>query len=88
LEVLLDLCREFHENALRYQEGILRDNYFSGTALEAQGELLRFYNPVTGHLLPIPPEERQARQQAEAELQRAEAEVERLRREIEQLRRR
>jgi Uma2 family endonuclease len=56
--------------------------------LEAQGELLRFYNPETGQLLPIPPEERQARQQAEAELQRAEAEVERLRRELEALRRR
>jgi Uma2 family endonuclease len=73
-----------------------------GLHLEAAGELLRFYDPATGKLLPIPPEERLAWQQAEeaqrhtrdkrtagaSRRQHAEAEVERLRREIEELRRR
>jgi Uma2 family endonuclease len=72
-----------------------------GLHLEGDGPLLRLYDPATGRRLPIPPEEREARLQAEAAQQRAErerqqaetarqqaeAEVERLRRELEELRR-
>jgi Uma2 family endonuclease len=65
-----------------------------GLHLEADGELLRLYDPAAGRRLPIPPEVEEARKLAEAERateatarQRAEAEVERLRRELEELRR-
>jgi Uma2 family endonuclease len=34
--------------------------------LEACGELLRFYNPVTGQYLPTPPEDHEARTEAES----------------------
>jgi Uma2 family endonuclease len=52
-----------------------------GLHLKGEGTLLRLFDPVTESRLPIPPEERIARQQAEAE-------VERLRRELDELRRR
>jgi Uma2 family endonuclease len=52
-----------------------------GLHLEAAGELLRLYDPLTAQWLETPPEVAEARQ-------RAEAEVERLRRENEELRRR
>jgi Uma2 family endonuclease len=55
--------------------------------LEADGELLRFWDPATGRRLPIPPEVRQSLDAAEAARRQAESEVERLRREIEELRR-
>ena len=51
-----------------------------GLHLEADGELLRFWNPASGQWLPIPPEVRQS-------LELDETEIERLRREIEELRR-
>jgi Uma2 family endonuclease len=51
-----------------------------GLHLEADGVLLRLYDPATHRWLPTPAEEHQARLQAEAE-------VERLRRELEELRR-
>jgi Uma2 family endonuclease len=72
-----------------------------GLHLEADGELLRLYDPAKKRRLPIPPEveeawrseatarrkaETKARREAEAR-QRAEAEIERLRRENEALRR-
>src|SRR5262249_4944822 len=66
-----------------------------GLHLEADGPLLRFYDPVQKVRLPIPPELLTAQQQAAEALrfqqdarQQAEAEVERLRRELEELRRR
>ncbi|MBY0526066.1 MAG: Uma2 family endonuclease [Gemmataceae bacterium] len=73
-----------------------------GLHLEADGEMLRFYDPEKRRRLPIPPEDRQAlresraarrraeaaQQREEAARQRAEAETERLRREVEELRRR
>jgi Uma2 family endonuclease len=59
-----------------------------GLHLEAQGRLVRLYNPAKGRLLPIPPEVRDAQIQAEAARRKAEAEVKRLRRELEELRRR
>jgi Uma2 family endonuclease len=52
-----------------------------GLHLEADGDLLRLYDPAAGRRLPIPPEVLEASK-------RAEAEVERLRRESEELRRR
>jgi Uma2 family endonuclease len=52
-----------------------------GLHLEIGGEYLRLYDPAAGRWLPTPREEREARQQAEAE-------AERLRRELEELRRR
>jgi len=51
----------------------------TGLHLEADGWQLRLYDPATGKWLRTPQEEREARQQAEAE-------IERLRRELEQLR--
>jgi Uma2 family endonuclease len=57
-----------------------------GLHLEADGNLLRLYDPTARRWLPIPPEERAAKEEAEARL-RADAEVERLRNELEQLRR-
>jgi Uma2 family endonuclease len=66
-----------------------------GLHLESDGLNLRLYNPATKQWLPTPPEEHEARQQAEAARrqaeaahQRTEAENERLRRELEELRRR
>jgi Uma2 family endonuclease len=47
--------------------------------LEADGELLRFWNPITGHWLPIPPEILQALEVSEA----ARAQEERVRRQAE-----
>ena len=65
-----------------------------GLHLEADGELLRLYDPAAGRWLPIPPEVEEARKQAEAARaaeaearRRAEAEIERLRQELEELRR-
>jgi Uma2 family endonuclease len=52
-----------------------------GLHLESDGLQLRLYDPATKRWLPTPPEEHEARQQAEAE-------NERLRRELEELRRR
>jgi Uma2 family endonuclease len=52
-----------------------------GLHLESDGLQLRLYDPSTKHWLPTPPEEREARQEAEAE-------NDRLRRELEELRRR
>jgi Uma2 family endonuclease len=51
-----------------------------GLHLEADGELLRFWNPATRRRLPIPPEVRHS-------LDSAETEIERLRHELEELRR-
>jgi Uma2 family endonuclease len=48
-----------------------------GLHLEAEGPLLRLYDPSTGHWLPTPPELHAALQRAEAEWQRAEAERQR-----------
>ena len=66
-----------------------------GLHLEADGELLRLYDPTARQRLPIPPEVAEAQKRAEAARRRAdkarqaaEAEVERLRRELEELRRR
>ena len=66
-----------------------------GLHLEANGDLLRLYDPTAGRRLPIPPETREARKRAEAARTQAEkaqkaaeSEVERLRRENEELRRR
>jgi Uma2 family endonuclease len=73
-----------------------------GLHLEAEGELVRLYDPAKGRLLPIPPEVREARKRADAARRKAEAarrkaetaqhkaeaEVARLRRELEELRRR
>jgi Uma2 family endonuclease len=50
-----------------------------GLHLEADGELLRLWNPATGRWLPIPPEVQQS-------LEAAETTIERLRRENEELR--
>ncbi len=58
-----------------------------GLHLEGDGELLRFVNPATGERLPIPPEIREALEQAEAARTQAEAENKRLKREIEKLKR-
>jgi Uma2 family endonuclease len=58
-----------------------------GLHLERQDWVLRLYDPATGLWLPTPPEEREARMQAESAQRRAEAEVERLRQELETLRR-
>jgi Uma2 family endonuclease len=65
-----------------------------GLHLEADGELLRLYDPIRKEWLPIPPEDKAGRQRAEAKARReaqarrrAEAEIERLRRENEALRR-
>ncbi len=52
-----------------------------GLHLEADGELLRLYDPTSGRWLPTPPEVRAAQRQDQAE-------IERLRRENEELRRR
>lgn len=65
-----------------------------GLHLEADGELLRLYDPARKRRLPIPPEveeawrkaETKARREAEARRQ-AEAEIERLRQELDSLRR-
>jgi hypothetical protein len=56
--------------------------------LESDGLQLRLYDPATKRWLPTPPEERDARLDAEAARSMAEAENERLRRELEELRRR
>jgi Uma2 family endonuclease len=65
-----------------------------GLHLEAVGELLRLYDPVKKRWLPIPPEDRAGRRQAELQARReaqarrqAEAEIERLREELDALRR-
>jgi Uma2 family endonuclease len=47
--------------------------------LRADGNTLRLYDVATGAPLPTPAEERQARMQAEAEVERLRAEIERLR---------
>lgn len=59
-----------------------------GLHLEADGFLLRFYDPVQGTLLPIPSEVYDSLHDATEARRRAEAEAERLRREVEELRRR
>jgi Uma2 family endonuclease len=59
----------------------------TGLHLEAAGELLRLYDPATQAWLLTPPEEREARLEAEQVIARAEDENERLRREIAALRR-
>jgi Uma2 family endonuclease len=56
--------------------------FFSQTLnieLRADGNTLRLYDTTTGMPLPTPAEERQARMQAEAEVERLRAEIERLR---------
>ncbi len=72
-----------------------------GLHLEPQGELLRFFNPATRQLLPIPPEVQEALERAEEARHRADintqrleegkresdAEIARLTRELEALRR-
>jgi Uma2 family endonuclease len=57
-----------------------------GLELDDTGKTLRFLDPATGRLLPTPPEETQARRQAEAALQKAEDEIARLRKELERAR--
>lgn len=59
-----------------------------GLHLEADGWMLRLYDPKTRQWLPIPPEEREGRQKAEAAQKKAEAEAERLRQELAALRKR
>ena len=66
-----------------------------GLHLEADGDLLRLYDPAAGRRLPIPPEVLEAQKREAAARRRevrarreAEAEVERLRKENEELRRR
>jgi len=66
-----------------------------GLHLEADGDLLRLYDPAAGRRLPTPPEVFEAQQREAAARRRAvrarreaEAEAERLRRELEELRRR
>jgi Uma2 family endonuclease len=51
-----------------------------GLHLEADGELLRLYDPATNKWLPTPPEVEEARRRAEAELDRLRKELEALRR--------
>jgi Uma2 family endonuclease len=60
----------------------------TGLHLEAQGQMLRLYDPATRGWLKTPPEEREDLRQERAARQGAEAEAERLRREVEELRRR
>jgi Uma2 family endonuclease len=63
-----------------------------GLHLEAQGRMVRFIDPATGHKLPTPEEARQeeaaGRRRAEAAHRELAAENERLRRELDALRRR
>jgi hypothetical protein len=59
-----------------------------GLHLEADAEMLRFYDPAKRRRLPIPPEVQQAFREERDARRRAEAEIERLRRELEELRRR
>ncbi len=59
-----------------------------GLHLEADGELLRLYDPAGRRRLPTPPEVVEAQKREAMARQEAEAEVERLRRELEELRRR
>jgi len=56
-----------------------------GLHLEAVGELVRLYNPSTGQWLPIPPEDRQARQEAEARAEQAEEKVQQAEEKVEEV---
>jgi Uma2 family endonuclease len=56
--------------------------------LEVEGDLLRFFDPATGRLLPIPPEIEMERQAEAEERHRAEVEIERLRTELDALKKR
>jgi len=65
-----------------------------GLDLEAEGALVRFFDPAAGRRLPIPPEVQEALEQADSEVRRAdearrqaEAEAARLKRELDALRR-
>jgi Uma2 family endonuclease len=53
-----------------------------GLHLEGDGELLRLFDPTKETWLPIPPEEREARLQAEAEVERLRRELDKLRRQL------
>lgn len=59
-----------------------------GLHLEADGELLRLYDPAKKKWLPTPPEVEEARRREATARRRAEAELDRLRKELEALRRR